>query len=214
MKVLLVDDEKYTREGIIENLNWRELGVSVCAVCEDGKSAYEKAQSFKPDILITDVRMPIMDGISLARKIHEDFPYCKIIFMSGFSDKEYLFAAMRLKAVEYVEKPIHLEELSKAIVNAVEEIVRELDIRNKYSVLDTVEPMLRSALALLMIKSDTDRNSLKDKIRMAGINNFSELYVVTVVFRIYGFHELPVRCQDLLPALEDKYNVRIQIIAF
>ena len=106
MKVLLVDDEKYTREGIIENLNWRELGVSVCAVCEDGKSAYEKAQSFKPDILITDVRMPIMDGISLARKIHEDFPYCKIIFMSGFSDKEYLFAAMRLKAVEYVEKPV------------------------------------------------------------------------------------------------------------
>ena len=162
MKVLLVDDEKYTREGIMENINWRELGVSICAVCEDGQSAYNKAQTFIPDILITDVRMPVMDGISLAQKIHEEFPYCKIIFMSGFSDKEYLFAAMRLKAVEYVEKPIRLEELSEAISNAVCEVKKERELHNKYKVLDIVEPMLRSALVMLMIKPNADRASLID----------------------------------------------------
>lgn len=119
MKVLIADDEIFTREGIIEQIPWDELSITEIQQAYDGLNALDIASAFKPDILLTDVRMPRMDGIELSFKLRELYPSCEIIFMSGYSDKEYLKSAIRLKAVSYVEKPIDIDELETALRNAV-----------------------------------------------------------------------------------------------
>jgi two-component system response regulator YesN len=119
MNLLLVDDEWITREGIIEKLPWDSLGVDKIEQADDGIHAMEAAERLKPDILLTDVRMPRMNGTELAYKIRERYPNCYIIFMSGYTDKEYMKAAINVSATAYVEKPIDLEELHSAIEKAV-----------------------------------------------------------------------------------------------
>lgn len=119
-KLLIIDDEDNTREGIIESISWDKIGISQVEQADDGVNALKKTSTFAPDIILTDVRMPRMDGIELSFKLKELYPDCKIIFMSGYSDKEYLMSAIQLKAVNYIEKPINIHELEQAVRDAVE----------------------------------------------------------------------------------------------
>lgn len=118
MKLLIVDDEKLTREGLMNSIDWKSLGIDAIAQADDGLHGYEAALTFKPDIILSDVRMPRMSGIEMAEKLQLVNPALSVIFMSGYSDKEYLKAAIKLKAVSYVEKPINLEELSETVLEA------------------------------------------------------------------------------------------------
>lgn len=118
MKILIVDDEKITRNGLISSIAWKALGIEEIFQADDGLHGLELAKKMQPDIVLSDVRMPRMDGIQMAEAIQEVYPYCSIIFMSGYSDKEYLKAAIKLKAVSYVEKPIEIEEVTEAIEDA------------------------------------------------------------------------------------------------
>lgn len=120
MKLLLVDDEAHVREGICARISWAKLGITELKTAKNGCAGLELSREFKPDIVLTDVRMPRMDGIEMAFAIREELPDCCIIFMSGYSDKEYLKSAITLKAISYVEKPMDLDELSDAIAKAVQ----------------------------------------------------------------------------------------------
>lgn len=115
MKLLIVDDEAFIRDGLIENIDWGNNGISTVETSEDGLDAFEKSLWYRPDILLTDVKMPRVDGIELAKKIRETIPDCKIIFMSAYSDKEYLKSAIRLSALDYIEKPFMPDDL-RAII--------------------------------------------------------------------------------------------------
>ncbi len=118
MKLLIVDDEKLTREGLMHNIDWKALGIDAVAQADDGMHGYKTALHFQPDIILSDVRMPHMSGIEMAEKLQLANPALSIIFMSGYSDKEYLKAAIKLKAVSYVEKPIDLEEIRETVLEA------------------------------------------------------------------------------------------------
>lgn len=119
MKLMIVDDEKLTREGLTQNIDWKSLGFDEVMQADDGLHALELSKTFCPDIVISDVRMPRMDGLHMAEKLQELFPFISIIFISGYSDKEYLKAAIKLKAISYVEKPISLLEIKEAVKEAV-----------------------------------------------------------------------------------------------
>lgn len=117
MKLLIVDDEELTRNGLTDSIDWKSLGIHQLFHAEDGLSGLRIAKDIKPDIVLCDVRMPRMDGIQLVEKLENLIPNSAFIFMSGYSDKEYLKAAIRLKAVNYVEKPLNLAE----VINSVKE---------------------------------------------------------------------------------------------
>jgi len=117
-KLLLVDDESVTRRGLLRSVPWAALGVSEIREARDGVEALRLTRQFRPDIVVTDVRMPRLNGIELAAEIRKLLPAVKLIFISGYSDKEYLRSAIRLGAVDYVEKPINLEEFTQAIRQA------------------------------------------------------------------------------------------------
>ncbi|MDR2021900.1 MAG: response regulator [Hungatella sp.] len=126
MNVLIVDDEALTRAGLITAIPWDSLGQFHLFEAEDGISALSLARNIKPEIILCDVRMPRMNGIELVEQLEKEFPNSAFIFMSGYSDKEYLKAAIRLNAVSYVEKPLNPEELTSAIKEAYGKVMQNI----------------------------------------------------------------------------------------
>ena len=119
--LLLVDDEPTTRRGLLSSIPWVSLGVTEVIEARDGVEAMRLSMQSPPDIVLTDVRMPRMNGIELAMELRKLKPSVKLIFISGYSDKEYLRAAIRLGVISYVEKPIDINEITKAIAKAAEQ---------------------------------------------------------------------------------------------
>lgn len=120
--VLVVDDEKMPREILRDHLPWAELGVERIDVAEDGAQALEIARQHRPDIVISDVKMPRMNGLELAGEVRALYPECQFVFLSGYTDKEYLKGAIKLRAASYVEKPIDLEEIASVLREVTAEL--------------------------------------------------------------------------------------------
>lgn len=122
MKLLIVDDERLTREGLISSIDWNALGIDTILEADDGANGLKIGISEKPDIILCDIRMTRMTGIEMMEHILEKHPNVSAIFMSGYSDKEYLKAAIKLKAINYIEKPIQTEELIDSLEKAIEQV--------------------------------------------------------------------------------------------
>lgn len=124
MKVFLVEDEYIVREGIKNNIDWEKNGYDFCGEASDGELAFPMISEKRPDIVITDIRMPFMDGIELSRMIKEEYPEIKIIILSGHEEFEYAKAAIQIGAEEYLLKPINGDELLQ-VVNRVAQKIKE-----------------------------------------------------------------------------------------
>lgn len=129
MKLLIVDDEQLTREGLIASIDWKQLGIARIFQADDGLNGLEIARREKPEIILCDVRMPRMDGIHMVERLEEFLPDSAVVFMSGYSDKEYLKAAIKLKAVNYVEKPLDPREIREAVLEAKDRFTQKLRTR-------------------------------------------------------------------------------------
>lgn len=148
IKLLIVDDENLTRTGLMSSIEHLSLdGIDEIFTAEDGMDGLRKARSHRPEIILSDVRMPHLNGIDMLNRIRETLPDTVFIFMSGYSDKEYLKAAIRLRAVNYIEKPLDMEEIKKTLQEAIRQA--EQIIRNRYA--ETVqEDLSASRLALCL----------------------------------------------------------------
>ncbi|HWT74162.1 MAG TPA: response regulator [Mobilitalea sp.] len=124
IRLIIVEDEKVIRKGIEKHIPWEDMGVNEVRAAENAEEAFKICREFSPDIIISDIKMPGLSGIELCQKFRESLPDSQIIFISGYSDKEYLKAAISLGAISYVEKPINISELSEAIHKAVISVQR------------------------------------------------------------------------------------------
>lgn len=189
MNLLVVDDEEITREGIFQTLPWSELGIHHIQQSDDGINALRIAQKFKPDIILTDVRMPRMDGIQLAYKLKELYPHCAIIFMSGYSDKEYLKAAIKLEAVDYVDKPIIISELKSAIEKAIARLrsakILEHTKHEAEAYIKVGIPLLRSKLAISLLDRNFNPHLIIEQAKTACIELPIDGFYITVIVRFY-----------------------------
>ena len=100
--LLVADDELFTRKGIIKKIDIDPSGISTILEARDGKEGLAIAQYTSVDIVLSDVRMPRMDGIHMCQEIRNLYPDCVIIFLSGYSDKEYLRSAISMQALQYL----------------------------------------------------------------------------------------------------------------
>ena len=115
--VLVVDDQHLIREGIASMLNVQD-GISVVDSVENGFQAINKALTLKPNVILMDIHMPEMDGISTAEKIHKSMPNIKIIMLTTFDDEEYVIRSLRVGASGYLLKDISAEDLAQAVLLA------------------------------------------------------------------------------------------------
>lgn len=88
-RIILVDDEEEVRKSIIRKIDWTSVGFTVVGDAENGEEALEKIEGLEPDVVLTDIRMPYMDGLTLAERIRQKYPSMKIVIFSGYDDFEY-----------------------------------------------------------------------------------------------------------------------------
>lgn len=135
LKVFLVEDEFVMREGIKNNIDWNSHGYEFCGEASDGELAFPMIQKLNPDIVITDIKMPFMDGLELSRLIKKELPFTEIIILSGYEEFEYAKEAIKIGVSQYLTKPINGEELLREVDLLSEKISekrKEREIREKY----------------------------------------------------------------------------------
>lgn len=114
-RVLLVDDEEEIRTGISRKIHWAALGLSLVGEAGNGEEALELAEQLRPDMVLTDIKMPFMDGLELCRRLRQSLPAAKLVVFSGFDDFEYARQAVGMGVSEYILKPINASELSEVL---------------------------------------------------------------------------------------------------
>lgn len=134
-RLLIVDDEYYVRVGIKSAIDWSEIGVEVVGEAADGEEALEMAFSSRPDIILTDVRMPFMDGLTLMEQLRSKMPECGFIVLSGHNEFEYARQAIRQGAFAYLLKPIDRQELKDTVFAAMRKMQDNRNAREYYDVL-------------------------------------------------------------------------------
>ena len=145
-RIILVDDEEEVRKGIIRKIQWEKLGFTIVGDAENGEDALEKIEQSEPNVVMTDIRMPYMDGLTLAERIRQKYPSMKILIFSGFDDFEYAQQAIKLNVTEYILKPVNMEELTEILTRVHRNLDEEIEQRRD---VDLLRESYRSSLPLL-----------------------------------------------------------------
>lgn len=125
LKVFLVEDESFIREGLRDNIPWEKYGYTFVGEASDGEMALSMIRKLRPDVLITDIKMPFMDGLALSRIVQSELPQTRIIIISGYDDFEYARQAIEVGVEQYLLKPITKLALRKVLLELKEKIDQE-----------------------------------------------------------------------------------------
>lgn len=131
--IILVDDEEEVRKSIIKQIDWESAGFQVVGDVENGEDALEKIEVLEPDVVLTDIRMPYMDGLTLAEKIRQRYPSTKVVIFSGYDDFEYAQKAIKLNVTEYILKPVNVEELTSILKRIKSNLDEEIEEKRNVS---------------------------------------------------------------------------------
>ncbi len=172
--IMLADDEEEVRKAIIRKMDWEKLGFKVVGDAENGEDALEKLEQLEPDVVMTDIRMPYMDGLTLAARIREQHPSIKILIFSGYDDFEYAQQAIKLGVTEYILKPVNCQELAEILKRVRLSLDQEIEQRRN---IDTLResylgslPILRELFLNDMVRKAADIGSVMPKLREYGID--------------------------------------------
>lgn len=207
LKVFLVEDEFVVREGIKRNIDWQANGYEFCGEAGDGELAYPMIQKLKPDIVITDIRMPFMDGLELSRLIKKEFPWMEIIILTGFEEFEYAKEAISLGVAKYLLKPISGAELLKEIADIAEKITekkKEQEIREKYAA-EMEENLLKEQKELFQYlvtasKSMTELLELAERLKL----DLSALWYNIVLVKVQSTNHAPEEYSKRMITIDQK----------
>lgn len=186
--ILLADDEEEVRKGIIRKIDWENLGFQVVGDAENGEEALEKIEQLKPDVVMTDIRMPYMDGLTLAKRIRQKYPSTRILIFSGYDDFEYAQQAIKLNVTEYILKPVNVEELTE-ILNRVrenlnEEIEQRRNIRRIRESYQNSLPILKELFLNDLVKGNVPEEEVCFKLKEYGVNILGALKWMAAVVSV------------------------------
>ena len=126
-KVILVDDEVEVIDVMKKKIHWNDLGFDVVGSATNGVKALELVEKLQPDVVLTDIKMPYMDGLELARKLNQDYPNIYIMLCTGFDEFEYAKEAVHLEIEEYVLKPLNAAEITKVFEDLKKKLDQEIN---------------------------------------------------------------------------------------
>ncbi len=188
-KAIIADDEEMVRRGLVNHFDWKGHGIEVAGVFGDGASALEFVRENKVDIIVTDVRMARMDGITLAKNVLDFSPDVKIVFISGYADVDYLKDALKMKAVDYILKSIDIDELDTVITKVVGMLERQQSesaaVDGMRRRLEQSMPLLRrQRLCSLLQDSDESEEEIQQSIEFLDIPLNSRSAYAALVLRL------------------------------
>lgn len=189
IKIMIVDDMPVYRDYLQNFIDWNAYGFEVCCEARDGREALELYDKHQPDIVLTDIVMPYMDGLELSEKLLRDNPDVSIILITGNSEFEYARKAVKLGVCDYIVKPFEKEELIIALLKLQDNISRVLELQNEQ---DELKEERREQLLRQFIYTRNVDNKVIDKW-----NPFKYPYFLVVTVRI-DLYENKVEPEEIL----------------
>ncbi len=187
-KILLADDEEEVRKGIIRQIDWERLGFQVAGDAENGEDALEKIEQLKPDVVMTDIRMPYMDGLTLTGRIRQKYPSTRVLIFSGYDDFEYAQQAIKLGVTEYILKPVNVEELTGILSRIRESLDEEIAQRRDVSLLrkryHSSLPMLRELFLNKLVQGNVPEEEVRPQLEEYGVDILNARKLIAAVVNV------------------------------
>jgi len=184
-KVFLVEDEIVTREGIRDNIDWKANGFEFYGEASDGDMALPLLRAIKPDLLITDIKMPFMDGLQLSKIVRERMPWVKIIILSGHDEFEYAQEAIKLGVNEYLLKPITVNEMHKVLQKIATQLNQEKkeqeNLKKLQEQLEENQAMLRERLLLKVVTGTIASTEAIEKGQPLRLDLVAKCYLIVIL---------------------------------
>jgi two-component system response regulator YesN len=194
-RAFIADDEIYVRNGLKKHFPWNKYNIEIVGEAGNGEEALNKILKRDVDIVITDVLMPLLDGIELAKALSEKGNKSKIIFISGYDDIKYLRSALKLDAIDYIMKSIDLNELEetiKKVISLIDKERSEKTFQNLMKVkLEQSMPLLQEKILRMLIKDTIEpSHEIEDKISLAGLDLSNNGIYFVCVISLQNFYSL------------------------
>ena len=182
--VFIVDDEMLVREGLRNKIDWEHSPFSFAGEAGDGEIALSMIHDIKPDILITDIRMPFMDGLELATLAKKMQPWLRIIILSGHDEFDYAKRAISIGVDDYILKPFTLEEVLQSLTKVAAALdaqkQQNTDLERLKAELESTSALSRAKLLTDLVYGVADANSVLQQAPSFGIALISHYYAVCV----------------------------------
>lgn len=164
-ELCVIDDIRSTVEVITTKIPWESYSITIAGTAKNGEEGIRLIEQTHPDIIVTDIRMPKMDGLEMTRRILESHPHCKIIILSAYTDFEYAKQAIRLGAFDFVKKPFSIQDITKAVLDAKEVLERENERKRQVQYLEHKVheslPLLRQEYMGRLLRHKTEPEAAK-----------------------------------------------------
>lgn len=173
-KIVIVDDDMLIRKGIRNVIRWRDLECEISGEASSGDEALKVIEEVKPDIVITDIKMPNMDGIELIDRIKKIIPQCKIVILTAYREFEYAQRAIKYGAFDFLLKPTKVEDIINVVQKAINEIKKEKTIVEE---LEKINSILKEKLPIL-------RENFLFNVIFEMISNEDEILQMATLYEI------------------------------
>ena len=184
-KVFFVEDEIITREGIRDNVDWQASGFEFCGEAADGEMALPLLRTIQPDVLITDIKMPFMDGLQLSKIVRERMPWVKIVILSGHDEFEYAQEAINLGVTDYLLKPVTVQKLQNVLQKLnvqLEQEKREKDnLKRLQEQVEENQSTLRERLLFKLVVGAISPTEAIERGQILGIDLIARCYLIVIL---------------------------------
>ena len=177
LSVVIVEDNPATIRSLVQTVDWKSLDCAIAGTANNGESGLKLILAQKPDIVLTDIRMPRKDGLDMIEEIHKDLPECKVIIITGYDQFQYASRAIKLSVFDYILKPIDNQEIERTLQRAVNltRRKRETDVA-----LEQTAALHRRVQLLNLLTNDSQRGQgVRGLLTDAGLD-FSNYYIMVI----------------------------------
>ena len=164
--MIVVDDEYLVRTGIKETIDWASYAISIEDTAVNGRDALDTIDKFHPDIIISDIKMPVMDGTELVAALYERNYDGIVIMLSGYNDFEYAKATLEKGVFKYLLKPIDNDELVSIVLQAVDKLNKQRKIEKYISDFSTGIPVIKTRIVDSLFHGDYDEADIREKMSL------------------------------------------------
>lgn len=184
-KLIIIEDETIVRKNIIKKIEWEKYGFSIVGEADNGREGLELIDNTSPDVVITDIEMPFLNGIELSSIIRKKYPNIKIVFLTGFNEFEYAKKAVELDVIEYVLKPVSSDSIANILLKIKSKLDEEINEKKNIEILrehylQSIPVMKADFLSTLISRKQEKENILR-KADYYNINLRGNIFSVSVI---------------------------------